>query len=144
MRINAWELKVYNQIRRCHKEKSLVSQKNVFKVKNTNEYSITYSRDDDIYYGRYSDAADVYIRFENYGLPRPEQYSLGWFRNMKMFEMSEAGILWETSNSIDKLAVIFSLLDYLQNNLGDVTNIEFCRKTQNKINEFFEKGLWWI
>lgn len=61
---------------------------------------------------------------------------------MKMFEMSEAGILWETSNSIDKLAVIFSLLDYLQNNLGDVTNIEFCRKTQNKINEFFEKGLW--
>lgn len=128
------------------KKKAVFLEENGFKVVNISEYTIRYSRGDicsvDIYYGRYSDAAEVYIRFENNGLSKPEQYSLGWFRNMKMFEKSVVGILGKLDDSADKLADIYSLLEYLKNNFGNVTNIEFCRKTQNKINECFEKGIW--
>jgi hypothetical protein len=91
---------------------------------------------------RYSDAAEVYIRFENNGLLKPEQYSLGWLRNMKKFEMGEKDIFRKSGETVNRLADIFSLLEYLHNNFDDVTNIEYCRKTQCKINDNFEKGIW--
>lgn len=84
----------------------------------------------------------TYIRFENNGLSWPEQYSLGWLRNMKKFEMGEKDIFRKSGEVVNKLADIISLLEYLQSNFDDVTDIEFCRKTQRKINENFEKGIW--
>lgn len=128
------------------KQKGLFLEKKGFEIAKINEYSIKYSHKDicsiEIYYGRYSDAAEVYVRFENNGVSRPEQYSIGWLRNIKKFEAGEKDIFKKTGEKIDKIADIFSLLGYLEDNYDDITNIQFCRKMQNKINENFKKGTW--
>lgn len=42
---------------------------------------------------------------------------------MKKFEMGERDIFRKTGEMVNKLSDIFSLLEYLQDNLDDVTNI---------------------
>lgn len=128
------------------KQKALFLEKKEFEIAKISEYTIKYSHKDicsiEIYYGRYSDAAEVYIRFENNSVQRPEQYSIGWLSNMKKFEAGVKDIFRKPSEKVDKVADIFSLLEYLENNFDSVTNINYCRKMQNKINENFEKGIW--
>lgn len=111
-----------------------------FIITEISEYTIIYSNNNckiGIYYGRYSDEPDISVRFENHGMP-PEEYSIGWFRVLK------GGVFpyKKSEEEKDKLSEIFSLLTYLKSNINDVTNINFCRNAQNKINENFEKNIW--
>lgn len=118
-----------------------------FTVVEVTEFIITYSRKDScsiiIYYGRYDDNPEVSVRFENKG-STPEQYSLGWFRNLKKFEAGEKDIFEKDGAKVGKLAAIFSLLEYLEDNFDDVTSLDFCRVAIKKINENLENGLWGI
>jgi hypothetical protein len=129
------------------KRKSLFFEKDGFSVVEVNEYIIKYLCDYgcsiSIYCGRYSDEPEVPVRFENKGA-RPEQYSIGWFRNLKKFEAGEKNIFKKDGQKGDKLTSIYSLLEYLEENFDNVIDIEFCRTTKKKINENFEKNLWGI
>ncbi len=128
------------------RNKSSFLEEKGFSMINIDEYIIEYAYKNtcliEIYYGRYSDTADVCIRFENSELSRPEQYSLGWIRNMIRFETGEKDIFGKFGETANKLANIISLLEFLNDNFDNATNIEFCRKIQRKINKNFEKGVW--
>lgn len=127
------------------KQKANFLETKGFSVVEVSEFIINYANQDNcfivIYYGRYDDEPEISVRFENKGLI-PEQYSLGWFRNMKKFEAGEKATVKRTGAKVDKLTAIFSLLEYLQDNFDDITDIDFCRRTRKKINENFERGLW--
>ena len=129
------------------KQKAIFLELKGFSIVEVNEYIIKYFRKDScsiiIYYGRYTDRPEVDVRYENKG-SNPEHYSIGWFRNMKKFEAGEKNIFKNAEKKDDKLTIIFSLLEYLEINFDDVINLDFCRKTEKKINENFEKGLWEI
>lgn len=128
------------------RQKALFLEKRVFEVVEISEYSIKYKNNQNcgvvIFFGRYSEAPDVYIRFEGGQILIPEQYSLGWFRNLRSFQLGVKNIFRKTDEKADKLEVIYSLIEYLEENFEDVTNVAFCRNAQNKINENFEKGIW--
>lgn len=129
------------------KKKAKFLEAKGFFIVEVSEFIIKYQRKDScfigIYYGRYDDIPEVYVRFEE-KRSKPEQYSLGWFRNLKKFNAGEKDIFKKDGTKVDKLAAIFSLIEYLRDNFEDVTNIDFCRVTNQKINENFEKGLWEI
>lgn len=137
---------ITNHVENIKQEAEFLKKKG-YSVEKIGEYTMDYSCKDcckiGIYYGRYTDMPEVSVRFENKSL-KPEQYSLGWFRNMKRFEAGEKDIFKKDGEKVDKLTAIFSLLKYLEDNFEDVTDIDFCRKTEKKINQNFEKGLWGI
>lgn len=129
------------------KQKASFLETKGFSVMDVSEFIISYNRQNScsirIYYGRYDDLPEVSVRFENKGL-KPEQYSLGWFINLKKLEAGDKDIFQKEGLKVDKLTAIFSLLEYLEDNFDDITNVDFCRVTNNKINENFERGLWGI
>lgn len=129
------------------KKKAKFLEAKGFYIVEVSEFIINYQRKNScsigIYYGRYDDIPEVYVRFERKG-SKPEQYSLGWFRNLKKFNAGEKDIFKKDGTKVDKLASNFSLLEYLRDNFEDVTNIDSCRVTKQKINENIEKGLWKI
>jgi len=126
------------------KQKALFLEIKGFSVVEVSEFIIKYVREDScyilIYYGRYSDRPEVSVRIENKG-SKPEQYSIGWFKNIKKFESGEKDIFEKIGDNDDKLTIIFSLLKYVESNLDKITDVDFCRNTQNKINENFTKGI---
>lgn len=135
------------------KQKANFLEAKGFKVVEVTEFIIKYARMNScsiiIYYGRYDDSPEVAVRFEDKE-SIPEQYGLGWFRNLKKIEAGENDIFIKDGEEVDKLTAIFSLLEYLEDNFEDVANIYFCRVTEKKINEIlekkinenFEKGIW--
>jgi len=132
------------------KQKAKFLEKKGFKLKEVNEYTMKYSHKHicsiEIYYGRYSDRASVDVCYENKSLPRAERYSVEWIRTMKKYEEGVKDIFGKAEEKaeekVDKMADLFYLLDYLYINFDYLTNIEYCRKMENKINENFEKGIW--
>ena len=63
---------------------------------------------------------------------------------MKRYEAGERDIFQKAREELakGKIFCILSLLEYLKNNFEDITNIDFCRKTEKKINENFDNGVW--
>jgi len=112
-----------------------------FSVVEVSEFIIEYSCKDccliGIYYGRYSDEADIYIRFET---KPPENYDLSWFRILNEFE--EGDNVFGKVEKEDKLTRIYNLLKYLEEHFEEVTDLYFCRNIRRKIHDNFEKGVW--
>ena len=96
-----------------------------------------------IYWGRYLDSAEVYISSQKPSGSR-EHFAMSWFNILKRFEAGESydSIVYETpyvNNEEGKLAEILFLLEFLEENFDELMNIQYCRKTEKKVNEYIEK-----
>ncbi len=125
------------------KQRALFLKKKGFSLIEVSEFIMKFSCEKccliEIYYGRYTDNPNVFIRFENKG-EIPEQYGVEWLRTLERFQSEEK--FQKNNNKVDKLIAIFSLLDYLEQNFDNVTDIEYCRVANQKIEENFQMGLW--
>ena len=144
---------ITNHVEEIRKNAKFLEDKG-YSFKLNNKYIIEYSSNTYIhqfecyifiivYYKRYDNFPGVDIRFRiNNSIP--EQYDLELFRNMKRYEAGERDIFQKAREELakGKIFCILSLLEYLKNNFEDITNIDFCRKTEKKINENFDNGVW--
>lgn len=124
----------------CESDRKLIMKRAYFLVEknfifNYDDNSLVYSNGKivfTIYYERYSDDAGINITF-NKSFGKNVTFNVGWIAVV--------------SHSIEKYAgrleKILQLLDYIESNYQNITNIKYCKnndaKISNYINDLFEK-----
>lgn len=143
----AWGIEKYANV---IKQKAQFLEQKGFILSEIDEYTIVYAhkRKDikvDIYWGRYTDFAEVGVRFK-----KPsgswEHFAMSWFRIIKKIEAGESydSIVVTNpyiNNEEGKLERILYLLEFLEENFDEFMNIQYCRKAEKKVNEYIEKRI---
>ena len=124
----------------CESDRKLIMKRAYFLVEkkyifNYDDYSIVYSNGRivfTIYYERYSDEAGINITF-NKSFGKIVTFNVGWI----------AVVSHSIEICASRLEKILQLLDYIESNYQNITNIKYCKnngsKISNYINDLFEK-----
>ena len=117
------------------KEKAKFLPKKGFYLEYQSEYSIDYKHRNlwciSLYYGRYTDFPEIFIEYKPNTNNR-QYFELSSFRRVKDLEKEGEKHLYP--NPKDKLAYLFSLIDFLEKNLKEVTNLKLCFRLKKRVN----------
>lgn len=145
----AWGIEKYANV---IKQKAQFLEQKGFMLSGIDEYTIVYAHKRkaikvDIYWGRYTDFPEVGVRFKR-SSGSWEHYGLNWFLTLRRFETGERfeSIIknFPPGNEKDTLNNILQLLEFLDENLINLTDINYCRKAGKKINNLIESGIFSI
>ena len=90
-----------------------------------------------IYSGRYIDAPEVEIRFEN---NPPEIFYVGVMRNLHLFNVGEREeIIISDEKDLSKIERLYRDIEFLKENFDDITNLDSLRKNDATYSKLFSE-----
>lgn len=103
----------------------------------SDEYFVKYRKDDleiQIFFGRYSDRPDIYVRYEDEDIP--EQYSTA---SMLFFDELEDGI-GNSLKDLDDSSRLKRISEYFIKNYKTMLEKSICKAKKSKLDDFLSRN----